>query len=1032
MTEIEREEKNQRASDPTSAEERYRAVGELSQTMIWEVDIPTRTLYQSEATSRKLGHSGSVFHDVPEGLLKTGTIHPDSVALFRRMYEDLYAGVDGKEYRVRSLSADDGYIWLRLRFQILRDGHARPARAVGVVERAPDIEEEMAIFEDEERLAQAAASDTLRFLQLNVTQDVIQKSTLPGLRLPMTTGDFRRTYFPLTHEEDVPRLDKLLEREHLLERFESGERWLFIDYRLRDGAAEFHWRNLAINLLRQPVSGDVVAFCYCRDTDARHRWAAFLKDLPQRDAATMLYTKESLEQMAAVAVEQTPQSRFYTLTVFELANYERIRRERGQRAADELLRILGRFCRILVDGSVMVAHLTNTEFAVFRVNSTTPEEFHTALLHMYRGTCVLAEKLLHMPLEVFCGYTVSTRESFCFDEMLRQACVACRVAGEQPGTSVVAYTPPEEKALSPKTAYGREKRRVLLADDDPISRTMVRINLEREYAVDEAADGQEAIELLQKNEYALLLSDIQMPRRSGWELLAAMREENRLLRTPVIMITADGGQESEVKALNLGASDVIVKPIVPEVLLSRARNIIGRQEAAAAMERNALYELRFQQQAALLRQADYDELTGLYNKRGFLRRAREKLAAQPQASFQVLRWDLDHFKLLNDMLGMEAGDRLLRDIGAALRERICPDQLCARFDADRFVTLLAPGAPAPEEILSRLGEWFKSCDCRFELSAHMGVYPVTDRSVEVSIMCDRAALAVQSVKGSFTNRVGWYDEALRAAILEEQTLTSEMEGALAQKQFVLYFQPQINYATGALSGAEVLVRWRHPQRGLIPPAKFIPLFERNGFITRLDEYVWEESCRYLRRWMDEGRRDVPVSLSVNISRTDVFRVDLRAHFTELIRRYDLPADALRLEITESAYMQSSEQLIGVVRELRAAGFTVEMDDFGAGYSSLNTLKDVPVNVLKLDMRFLSGGDTERGRTILSAIIRMAHGLGMEVIAEGVEQKEQADDLKELECRYMQGYYFSRPVEPAAFERLLPARELCDRQSAHKN
>lgn len=469
----------------------------------------------------------------------------------------------------------------------------------------------------------------------------------------------------------------------------------------------------------------------------------------------------------------------------------------------------------------------------------------------------------------------------------------------------------------------------------------------------------------------------------------------------------------------MGASDVINKPIVPEVLRSRARNIIGRQEAAAAVETNALYELRFQQQAAQLRQTEFDELTGLYNKTGFLRHARNRVNAHPEEEYLLLCWDFDHFKVINDMLGTEMGDKLLRDVGSAMRELSRSGSLHARLEADHFAGLIAAHAITPEVVFEKLITWLRTYDFPLEINLHMGVYRVAEKTLEISTMCDRAALAAKSVKGSYTQRIGWYDNALRNTLLEEQALTSEMENALAQGQFVLYFQPQIDHVANTIFGAEALVRWQHPAKGLIAPGKFIPLFERNGFITKLDEYVWEESCRQMRVWLDREDGPLPISVSVNISRVDVHRPDLCRHFTKLIKRYQLSPENLRLEITESAYMQNSEQLIATVQKLRDAGFTVEMDDFGTGYSSLNILKDVPVNVLKLDMRFLSGQtENSRSGSILSSVIQMARELDLEIIAEGVEQLEQADYLRSMGCAYMQGYYFSRPLPAVQFEQML--------------
>ncbi len=419
--------------------------------------------------------------------------------------------------------------------------------------------------------------------------------------------------------------------------------------------------------------------------------------------------------------------------------------------------------------------------------------------------------------------------------------------------------------------------------------------------------------------------------------------------------------------------------------------------------------------------SERDPLSGILNRQGFYRRARERLESKPGTRHKLLRFDIDNFKVFNDAMGTEKGDELLRGIGATLR-RVCaePALLCARLEADHFVVLLAEDAALTEDsLLAQMSAYFSAYSYNNRLTMHMGVYPVEDCAADVSLMCDRALLALRSVKGSYSTRVGYYDNSLRAQLLEEQALSEEMAFALANGEFEIYLQPQINYEDGSLIGAEALVRWNHPTRGVLMPSVFIPLFERNGFIAALDAYVWESCCRNLRRWLDEAERYVPISVSVNISRINIYDPKLCQTLKALVEKYALPPSMLKLEITESAYMQTPQQLISVVKELRGAGFTIEMDDFGAGYSSLNTLKDVPVDILKLDVKFLSNGeDDARGGSILSSVIRMAHWLKIPVIAEGVETRTQADYLKSLNCFYMQGYYFDRPMPLDAFEKLL--------------
>lgn len=302
------------------------------------------------------------------------------------------------------------------------------------------------------------------------------------------------------------------------------------------------------------------------------------------------------------------------------------------------------------------------------------------------------------------------------------------------------------------------------------------------------------------------------------------------------------------------------------------------------------------------------------------------------------------------------------------------------------------------------------------LTFSIGRYIVDDLSLPVSAMYDRARIARSSVKGRYDVHVAQYDESMRESILRDQAIISEMDTALEKGQFEMWLQPQFNYETSALIGAEALVRWRHPQKGVLAPSSFISVFERTGFIYEMDKYMWKRACEYIKKWMDEGYDPLPIS--VNVSRYDIFREDFFKYITSVVEYYETPVNLLRLEITESAFANDTDQIIEVVKMLNAYGFIIEIDDFGSGYSSFNTLKEVPANILKLDMRLLDGkGNSRRGGNILESIVRMSRWLGMPVIAEGVETREHADFLKSIGCAYIQGYLFSQPVTAEEYESL---------------
>lgn len=391
----------------------------------------------------------------------------------------------------------------------------------------------------------------------------------------------------------------------------------------------------------------------------------------------------------------------------------------------------------------------------------------------------------------------------------------------------------------------------------------------------------------------------------------------------------------------------------------------------------------------------------------------------PNESYLLVYGDIDRFKVYNDLFGAPAGDRLLADIGAMIRDLMPAGAAAARLRADHFVCCCSRSSFDPDRMLAALDAWFASYREDFTFFVRLGIFPIDDPSLDVNLMCDRALLALRSAKSGYVgSKYVFYDEKLRSSVLKEQELAGEMIAALEGGQFVPYFQPQYRYATGRMIGAEVLARWNHPAKGLLGPTEFIPVFERNGLIATFDYYMWERACRCLRVWIDGRGVEGAPRLSVNLSRADIYRSDLCTYLEGLVERYDVPAELLHLEITESAYMEAPEQLIGAVTKLRAAGFVVEMDDFGSGYSSLNTLKDVPVDVLKLDMGFLGASASSRGGLILASVVRMARWLDLPLIAEGVETKQQAAYLASVGCDYMQGYLFSKPVDRETFEKLL--------------
>ncbi len=416
--------------------------------------------------------------------------------------------------------------------------------------------------------------------------------------------------------------------------------------------------------------------------------------------------------------------------------------------------------------------------------------------------------------------------------------------------------------------------------------------------------------------------------------------------------------------------------------------------------------------------ATHDSLTGIYNKEYFCEKAEKYIKEHPEKKLILICTDIKNFKMINDFLGDRIGDTVLKNYarmleskseGAIVYGRIGNDNFGILMEMENFVE-----SAFTEDVNDVLFEGVER-KVAFPIINHLGIYEITDDKTPVSVMCDRARMAIEAIKNDYHKRVSHYNTALRDNIMHEQELISDLSDAMEQGQIQMYLQPQMS-AEGKLLGAEALVRWVHPEKGLIMPGDFVPVFEKNGLISDVDMYMWEIACKQLRKWKDEGREELYIS--VNISPRDFYFMDIYEVFTDLTDKYGVDTQNLKLEITETAIVMDLKRQLELISRLRKKGFVVEMDDFGSGYSSLNMLKDIHVDVLKIDMAFLrKANDEERSKKILQMIISLSKQLEMPVITEGVETAEQIEFLTEMGCDMFQGYYFAKPMSVEQFEQL---------------
>lgn len=412
--------------------------------------------------------------------------------------------------------------------------------------------------------------------------------------------------------------------------------------------------------------------------------------------------------------------------------------------------------------------------------------------------------------------------------------------------------------------------------------------------------------------------------------------------------------------------------------------------------------------------ATHDILTGVYNEAYFEKTVAEVLRSNTDKKYVLLTLDVKDFKMVNDLFGMEKGDEVLKFHAQVIRKHAAEGVIYGRLRQEHFGVCMEKkffDEQKTIDIMKEVEDHFTNEFFKLQIKA--GVYEIQDIKEPVFVMIDKCNLAISRIKNDFSGRISVYDESMFLEEMEKNKVLNEFEGALARNEFVIFLQAQTT-GKGEMMGAEALVRWAHPKKGILSPGYFVPILEQAGLIYRLDMHVWRLAAQQLAIWKKIGREDLHIS--VNISAQDQYHIDIYKVFTDLVEEYEIQPKNLKLEITESIFITEIERHLKLVKDLQEYGFEIEIDDFGSGYSSLNILKDISANVLKIDMGFLQKTENkERSREIVASIVELAKRLEMFVIVEGVETKEQLEILKPMNCDAYQGYYFTKPIPIEEFE-----------------
>lgn len=544
------------------------------------------------------------------------------------------------------------------------------------------------------------------------------------------------------------------------------------------------------------------------------------------------------------------------------------------------------------------------------------------------------------------------------------------------------------------------RRNVLIVESEPSNQQIIGQIISKDFNPIFVNNEQEALDSLYEapQEISLVLLELNNQDIDGFKLINTINKEEILKRIPIVTFVND--KKEGAKSLELGAQDFIIEPFdMPEVVLARAKNAILLAEGTDIIART-----------------ENDPLTGLTTKRYFFEYINRFDQYNPNANMDAVAINVKKFRTINSLLGHRFGDKLLISIAQSLRKLLNQyEGIVSRVDSDTFYLYITSIDNYEEVIINALEEASLIVHKEGRVAFKIGINRVVNNNMSVEKRFDDAIKALRLSRDNLQTTIVVYDQKMHENELFNEKLMLGFEKSLENKEFKIYLQPKMNISgdTPRLSSAEVLVRWIHPTYGVISPTVFVPLFESNGLITKLDKYVWEEAAAQIKEWKD--KYGVTLPLSINVSRVDLFSATLLDDLMEIMHKYRLSFNELYLEVTESACVEDAKEVSKRVTALKNKGFIIEMDDFGTGYSSLHMLSSLPLDALKIDRSFvLNLFNNEKSKIMVQVILELARLLSAKCIAEGVENEEQLKLLKEMGVEIIQGFYFSKPIPTDLF------------------
>ena len=1011
-------------------EEEYRiAIQQHTDKIIVRYDLLNKTLVRPQWASEVL-KIPQVMQNVPYSMVEDGYILPESADEYIDFYESMLKGTPQGNCVFNLYNGR----WYRADYTLVYNENKKPIRSIVSYEDVTEQREKAIAYEKWRQYNSSLLEKSIAYYEYNLTKDLVDRiDTTLSAKLP---DDVSKSFSALVHyvaEHFIYELDKekyrgFFSREMLLSRYYMGKRELIFEYRRINSFGNPYWVSTTIQLLPDPYSDDIKLFVLLQNIDEQKQEEDRLQKLSQTDPLTGLLNRRMIIDKVDEILKNREDSQQYAFIMIDIDHFKELNDTLGHLFGDQVLIDIGKTIQQSLQEEDLMARLGGDEFVVFL-------QYNLSILYLEQKVQEICKSLVKsfeqgIVISGSLGVALAPRDGKTFTELYQKADTALYKAKKYGRNQYVFY---KNEMVSSKFSLSEIATKELLKKE-ALEWDLLEKRIFAYYHIAFCSLYDELFEFnLTKNEYQMIYhlpNQYNIPKEKGnlIDLITNIAEE--------VIYSKD--KEKFIKFFNLtelkknlhhdkitfeeefrtcktnGEYKWIALFLIPfitqngdDIVLCCTKDIDDKKKAEKKVLKN--YQ-------------DQDRLTGFLSFERFRIECDHLLKNRGNKKYALWYCDLRNFKFLNDIYGYEFGDRILQYWAKIIDEGMGEGETFARKSADHFMMLRQyENIDELEQRFNRsvnlLKNYKEFSAKKFQVDMVAGIYLIEKEEdiLFMEDMIDRSNMAKQKAKSQRGSKFAVYTESMRKKIIYEKEIEADMHRALGIKEFCVYLQPQVDiHHENKIIGAEALVRWKKNDGSIIPPADFIPLFEKNGFIVKLDRFVFEEVCRYLQQRLIE-RKNI-FKISVNVSRISALQNDFVESYIKIKNRYEIPNDLLEIEFTETVIVENVEHLDNVMKQMRDNGFIFSLDDFGSGYSSLNMLKNVVVDVIKLDMMFFKNSvDIKREEIIVGSLIYMAKALDMKIIAEGVETKEQLVRLKKLGCDIVQGYYFGKPVAKEEFE-----------------